>query len=89
MTHNYILPLKLLANSYPVIFYDQSGCGESYIADPRVNAPHLFTLDYYLEELHTLIQHYKLKEYYVYGSSWGTIVTQEFAVTRPAGLLGN
>lgn len=29
-----------------------------------------------------------LKEFYLYGSSWGTVLAQEFAVTQPDGLLG-
>jgi len=33
-----------------------------------------------------LVSHLGLKEYYVFGSSWGTVVTQEFALTQPKGL---
>jgi len=88
--HNYILPLKLLADSgYPVIFYDQAGCGKSsFISNPESDAPWLLTLGYYSEELATLIDNLSLQEYYIFGSSWGTIVAQEFAVQQPSGLRG-
>jgi L-proline amide hydrolase len=88
--HNYILPLKLLAlEGHPVIFYDQGGCGRStLVKDPAGSAPWLLTIEYYIEELNSVITHYSLDSYYVYGSSWGTVVAQELAVTQPAGLLG-
>ena len=90
MTHNYILPLQLLVNDgYVVIFYDQCGCGESsFVINPKVTAPWLLTINYYDEELETLIHHFQLTEYYLYGSSWGTVICQEHAVLQPKGLLG-
>ena len=88
--HNYILPLKLLASEgYPVVFYDQCGCGRSStVKDPAGTAPWLLTIDYYVEELGSVISHYGLDGYYLYGSSWGTVVAQEAAVKQPTGLLG-
>src|ERR1700761_9087914 len=48
--HTYLLPLKLLAHyGYPVIFYDQAGCGGSYVPDPEKDAPWLFTVEYYVQ----------------------------------------
>jgi proline-specific peptidase len=44
-------------------------------------APWLLTIDYYVQELSALIHHFQLYEYYLYGSSWGTVVAQEFAVS--------
>jgi pimeloyl-ACP methyl ester carboxylesterase len=56
-THNYILPMKLLADmGYPVVFYDQAGCGGStFVADPATEAPWLLTVPYYVEELFDVI----------------------------------
>jgi L-proline amide hydrolase len=56
-THNYILPMKLLADKgYPVVFYDQAGCGGStFVADPATEAPWLLTVSYYVEELFDVI----------------------------------
>lgn len=84
-THNYILPLKLLCrHGYEVILYDQGGCGESkndeLIDNIEKKAPWLLTLEYYLEELYTIITYCDISHYYLYGSSWGTILAQEYAV---------
>ena len=88
--HNYILPLKLLANEgHPVIFYDQCGCGQStVVTDPVETAPWLLSIEYYVQELFSIVSHYNLDLYYIYGSSWGTVVAQEAAVLQPSGLLG-
>jgi L-proline amide hydrolase len=88
--HNYILGLKLLANhGYPVIFYDQAGCGKSTnVKDAAETAPWLLTLKYYVEELTAVIAQHGLQDYYLFGSSWGTMLAQEFAVLKPRGLKG-
>lgn len=93
--HNYILPLKLLANAgYTVLLYDQIGCGKSsFVKDPDATAPWLLTLEYYLEELQVVLDSWKevSESYYLYGSSWGTIMAQEWAVRNGGdvpGLLG-
>lgn len=89
-THNYILPLKLLANEgYPIVFYDQAGCGGStFVENPAETAPWLLTINYYVEEVISLANHFDFQSYYLFGSSWGTVVCQETAVTQPSGLLG-
>ena len=88
--HNYMLPLKLLTrNGYDVIFYDQAGCGESSKPENVVkDSPWLLTLEYYVEELKELLSYLKLSEFYLYASSWGSIIAQEFAVLQPSGLRG-
>jgi proline-specific peptidase len=88
--HNYMLPLKLMANyGHPVIFYDQAGCGSSTnVSNVSEVAPWLLTVEYYIEELETLIQTYSLSQFFLYGSSWGTIVAQEAAVAGLKGLKG-
>ena len=91
--HNYILPLKLITcmSGYSVIFYDQAGCGKSdRVEKTEKDAPHLLTLEYYIEEFFSLVEHYSLEEYYVFGSSWGTIIAQEISVLprRSTGLRG-
>jgi pimeloyl-ACP methyl ester carboxylesterase len=44
-THNYMIPLKLLARKgYPVIFYDQAGCGASFMPKDLENYPQLLTV---------------------------------------------
>jgi proline iminopeptidase len=51
------------------------------VNDPLNDAPWLLTIDYYVRELSALIHHFQLYEYYLYGSSWGTVIAQEFAVS--------
>ena len=60
-THNYILPLKLLAASgYPIILYDQAGCGLSTngVTDVTKTAPHLLTIEYVYNTLRRVYIHY-------------------------------
>eukprot|EP01041_Mallomonas_annulata_P012060 gene12060-25277_t len=89
--HNYILPLILLCDyGYPVIFYDQAGCGKStFVENVTETAPHLLTVEYYVQELMAVIDHYSLDKYFIYGSSWGTMVAQEYAITQPQSQLTN
>ena len=89
-TCNYMMPIKKVASlGYPVIMYDQAGCGASTsVTDVAKNAPWLLTIEYYIEELKQLVEHLGLKRFYLYGSSWGTCVAQEFAVLQPEGLCG-
>ena len=95
-THNYMLPLKILCDDgYPLIFYDQGGCGDStFVSDPATVAPWLLTISYYVEELAAVVRHYSPLEYHLYGSSWGTVVQLEYAIAAidrphdvPAGLV--
>lgn len=88
-THNYMIPLKILARKgYPVIFYDQAGCGASFKTNDFKKYPQLLTVEYYVKEAHCLVKALKLDQYFVYGSSWGSILAQEFAITQPKGLIG-
>jgi len=86
--HHYILPLILLCDTgFDVVLYDQAGCGAS--AADETQFPWLLTLEYYpLEELPAVLQEWGLDSYFLYGSSWGTIVCQVFALTQPSGLRG-
>jgi len=62
---------------YSVIFYDQAGCGQSeFVADPEGTAPWLLTLEYYVEEFGALVESLSLTNYYILGSSWGSILAQ-------------
>lgn len=73
-THYYLEPLKALADERPVIFYDQLGCGKSReIADSN-----FMTIEYFVDELATLISILQLKEYHLLGNSWGTMLITEF-----------
>jgi pimeloyl-ACP methyl ester carboxylesterase len=74
-THNYMIPLKLLARKgHPVIFYDQAGCGASFVPTDLEKHPELLTIQYYVKEAHALVEALNIEEYAIYGSSWGSIL---------------
>ncbi|KAJ3207439.1 hypothetical protein HDU82_003737 [Entophlyctis luteolus] len=78
----FIHPSKKAATSLPLC-----GCGaSSFVEDPAKDAPWLLTISFYVNELEKLIDTLQLSEYNVYGSSWGTVVAQEFSVRQPVGL---
>jgi proline iminopeptidase len=98
--HNYMLPLKQQAcRGRPVYFYDQAGCGKSIInaslsssSSPSSSVaneyPWLLTTEYYsLEELPALIEHWDLRDYHIIGNSWGTVLSQFFALDARADAL--
>ena len=88
-THNYLLPLKEQAcRGRPIYFYDQAGCGKSSLPTNTSaidNYPWLLSVEYYsLEELPALIDHWGLSAYHIIGNSWGTVLSQVFALDAEA-----
>ncbi len=72
--HNYLLPLKALADSRPVIFYDQLGCG-------KADAPQdesIYTIQRSVDELDAVRAALKLDEFILYGHSWGSMLAIEY-----------
>jgi pimeloyl-ACP methyl ester carboxylesterase len=41
-----------------------------------------------VKEAHALVQALNLDQFFVYGSSWGSMLAQEFAISNPRGLIG-
>jgi L-proline amide hydrolase len=86
MAHNYLCKMEGLAeDGWPVILYDQLGCGQStHLPD----APNDFwTVELFLEELDALLTHLGISSnYHLYGQSWGGMLAAEHAVGRPEGL---
>jgi len=83
--HYYFLPfMKELADAEgrPVIFYDQLGSGRS----DRVTDTSLYNVDRYIEELGDVVAGLGLKEFHLWGHSWGTQLGLLYAATQPAGL---
>lgn len=91
-TSNYMMPLNLLvASGMVVVQYDQCGCGHSSrVAEPHTTNPELLTVDFYVAELAALVRHLGVDDrFYIYGSSWGSMLAQEFAGrARLPGLAG-
>jgi L-proline amide hydrolase len=82
-THNYFEPLEeLAATGRRLVFYDQLGCGES----DRPEDPDLWSLELFLDELHTVRAELGLDRVHLLGTSWGAMLAIEYALGRPPGL---
>lgn len=84
--HNYLEPMHELArDGWPVIFYDQLGCGES---TRLPDAPKDFwSIELFLDELDALLDHLGVSSrYHLFGQSWGGMLAAEHAVRQPSGL---
>jgi proline-specific peptidase len=81
--HDYLEPLGALAETgRRVVFYDQIGCGKSWLeADPST-----WTVELYIDELRTVREALGLDRVHLFGSSWGGMLAMEYALTQPAGL---
>ncbi len=81
--HNYLLDLAALANDRQVIFYDQLGGGVS----DRPKDDTLWTIPLFVEELKTVREHLGLKKFHLYGHSWGGMLSIEYMLTKPKGVV--
>ncbi len=78
----YLKPMSALGSDRQVIFYDQLGCGKSdHITDTT-----LMTVDHYVEEVANVVKQLGLKEYYLFGQSWGTMLGTEYYLKHPEGI---
>lgn len=82
MPSYYLKPLGELGSDRKIIFFDQLGCGKS----DRIADTTLMTVDHYVEEVNKVVQYFGLKEYYLYGQSWGTMLGTEFYLKHPQGI---
>ena len=80
----YLNPLKALGSNRPVIFFDQLGCGRSTLEmdTSQMNIP------FYVDEVEQVKKALGLKEFYLYGQSWGTILAAEYYFAHPEGIKG-
>ena len=80
----YLNPLAALSDERPVIFIDQLGCGRS----DRITDTTLMTIPAYVKELKEIHDALGLKDYYIFGHSWGTIYAIEYYFAHPEGIKG-
>ena len=80
----YLNPMAALSDERPVIFIDQLGCGRS----DRITDTTLMTIPAYLKELKEIHDALGLKDYYIFGHSWGTIYAVEYYFAHPEGIKG-
>src|SRR5215831_9055582 len=78
----YLNPIGELSKDRPIIFYDQLGCGRS----DRVTDTTLMSIDHFVEELKQVHDSLGLKDFYLYGHSWGTMLGTDFYLKYPAGI---
>ncbi|MEA2756636.1 MAG: proline iminopeptidase [Aliidongia sp.] len=72
--HNYLLPLKALADERPVIFYDQLGCGRS---DSPADES-LYTVQRSVDEVDAVRRALGLDRIVLFGHSWGSMLAIEY-----------
>jgi proline iminopeptidase len=83
-TCHYLNPLKALSKNRPVIFFDQLGCGRS----TREMDTSQMNIEFYVDEVERVKKALGLKEFYIYGQSWGTILGAEYYFAHPEGVKG-
>ncbi|MGR8919277.1 MAG: proline iminopeptidase-family hydrolase [Gammaproteobacteria bacterium] len=83
-SHHYLLPLVALASERPVVLYDQLDCGNA----ARPGAARSWTVERYVDEIDRLRNALGLDRLVLLGSSCGATWVAEYAMRRPAGLLG-
>lgn len=74
MGHNYLLPLKALAEERVVVFYDQLGCGQ---ADSPPDES-LYTVQRAVDEVDAVRKALGLDRIVLYGHSWGSMLAIEY-----------
>jgi proline iminopeptidase len=72
--HNYLLPLKALADERPVVFYDQLGCGN---ADSPPDEK-IYTIQRSVDELDAVRKALSLEKIVLFGHSWGSMLAIEY-----------
>lgn len=68
-----------------VIFYDQIGCGNSSIPKDIEQ----YSIEKTVDDLEHFIQHLKLKQFHLYGHSFGAIVAYEYSKRLCEGTVSN
>jgi proline-specific peptidase len=81
--HDYLEPLEeLAAAGRRVVFYDQIGCGRSWVEKPA----DFWTVELFVAEVQAMRDALGLGRIHLFGSSWGGMLAMEYALTQPAGL---
>ena len=83
-TSYYLKPLSELGKDRPVIFFDQLGCGRSTLEMDTSQ----MNIKFYVEEVYQVKKALGLKDFYLYGQSWGTILGVEYYFAHPEGIKG-
>ncbi len=82
VSSDYLRPMDALGKDRKVIYYDQLGSGRS----DTIKDTALMTVDFYVEELYEVVQNLGLKEFYLYGQSWGSALAISYYLKHPEGI---
>ena len=75
---------RLVDHGYPVVRYDQLGCGRS----ERPDDPALWVADTFTAELDAVREHLGLEQVHLLGHSWGGMLAMEHAAAHPDTVAG-
>lgn len=82
--HDYLEPLEQWAETRPVIFYDQLGCGNSEVPTDTS----LWTVERFVNELEMVRNALNIKQVHLFGQSWGTMLAVEYMLRKkPEGVV--
>lgn len=81
-TSYYLNPLRPLSEERPVIMFDQLGCGRS----DRITDTTLMTIDNHIDQIRKLLSFLEIREFYLYGHSWGTMLGTDYFLKHPEGI---
>ena len=81
---HYLNPLLEIGTDRPVITFDQLGCGRP----DRTTDTSLMTIDAYVAQTKQLLDHLGVKEFYLYGHSWGTMLGTDYYLKHKDGIKG-
>lgn len=77
--HDYLEPLAALGRHWPVVFYDQLGCGRS----ERPDDASLWTLERFVAELDAVLCAVGAERVHLIGHSWGAMLAVDYALVHP------
>jgi len=82
LPHNYLYTLHKLYKDRTIIFYDQLGCGLS----DRPDNISLWNIERFVEEVKIVVDTLNLKEFHLFGHSWGTMLALDYYLKYPLGI---
>lgn len=81
-----------LAETHPIVIYNQLGSAGSPFSDEISTADEAqsyLSIEHFVNEVQTVVDHFDFKEFIICGRSWGTMLAVEYAAAKqPAGLKG-
>jgi proline iminopeptidase len=78
-TSYYLEPLRKVADTGPVVFLDQAGCGRARIRGARK----LFTVESFVDEIEALRRILGVSQLHLFGHSFGGLIAGEYALKYP------